>query len=495
MIVYVTLFAFVLLILYLWHVNNALSAIPDDVARLAGKPFTEEFARETYKRIESDPIDFAKHLPPKTGRRYIVTGGTGFLGKWTVFHLLQRGESPTSIRVVDLRPPTSLWANDFRGPQRLQVLQDATAKVGFEAGDVTDPQSILRAFEAPWAGDVKDAPLTVLHCAAVIRHWETADIFYPRCSKVNVEGTKNVLDAAKAVGASILIATSSGSVGVRRPYLWARPWERHGKFFAQVFGDDTKGLPEKKEEFFSNYPYSKWMAEQFVLDADDKTGGMRTGAIRPGNGIYGGGGDFTVGTYLTHNGGPQWIDHIIQNFISVSNAVLAHLLYEKRLIDLEKSSNLPDIGGRAFIVTDPNPAIRFGDIYTLLPLTALSKPKFFRIPPITLFVMSHLVEGYSRLQYYLNWLPEIEQPLCMLTPALFSASCVHTVLDDSAARAAPEAGGLGYRAPVTTAEGLCMQVLEFNKNLENIGSAGIEGGASGVKGAVEKVAVAAPKKM
>lgn len=129
-------------------------------------------------------------------------------------------------------------------------------------------------------------------------------MFYPRCAKVNVEGTQNILVAAKAAGADILISTSSSSVGVRKPHLWPAPWQRYGKYYAQVFGDKTKGLPEKKDEFFSNYPYSKWTAEQFVKDADEK-GGMRTGSIRPGNGIYGGGGDYTVGTYLQHGGGPS----------------------------------------------------------------------------------------------------------------------------------------------------------------------------------------------
>lgn len=77
MLAYIALITAFLLSLYLWHVNRALSGTPDDVASLAGKPYTKEFVRETYERIKKEPIDFKKALPPKTGRRYIITGGTG----------------------------------------------------------------------------------------------------------------------------------------------------------------------------------------------------------------------------------------------------------------------------------------------------------------------------------------------------------------------------------------------------------------------------------
>ena len=168
----------------------------------------------------------------------------------------------------------------------------------------------------------------------------------------------------------------------------------------------------------------------------------------------------------------RWIPHIVQNFVSGSNVVYAHMLFEQRLLEQSKFPKRPDIGGRAFVVTDPNPPIHFSDLYTVLEQCA-----------------------YSRLQYHVGFPPELPIPLCMLTPPLFAASSTHTLLDDSVARAAPEDGGLGYRPPITTAEGLCMQVLEFNRNLEQTGREGMQDGVSSVKEAIEMAAVPAPKKL
>lgn len=54
---------------------------------------------------------------------------------------------------------------------------------------------------------------------------------------------------------------------------------------------------------------------------------------------------------------------MIGNFIYVENAAVAHLLYEQRLIELSNGGTNPDIGGQAFIVTDPNPPPTYGDVY------------------------------------------------------------------------------------------------------------------------------------
>jgi hypothetical protein len=181
--------------------------------------------------------------------------------------------------------------------------------------------------------------------------------------------------------------------------------------------------------------------------------------------------------------------------VSASNVVLAHLLYERRLITLEKPSKLPDIGGRFFNVTDPNPAIRFQDLYLTLEQNADSKPKFTLVPPLPFFLMSYLIEVYDRAVYFFTILPELPQPLCMLTPALFGASNVHAVIDDSVARKAPEEGGLGYRAPMTTADGLCTQVLEFNRTLKETGKDALDDEAKTPKAKIERAAIPAPKKI
>lgn len=498
MVLYYVLGAVLAIALYFRHVNDSMAGTPDVVKPFAVKPFTEEQIKRRYQEVQAEGHTFSRHLPPKTGRRYIVSGGAGYLGKWAVLHLIQRGESPSAIRIIDIRDPVAIIAHDeVRGADKFneyEPLRRACASVQFIKTDITNAQSVREAFEAPWPADVKDRPLTVFHCAALIRHWERAAVFLPRQAPVNVDGTRNVIAAAKAAGATVLISTSSSSVGVRRANFWLWPWQRWATNLAQVISDDSPNLPKSKNEFFSNYSYTKFLAEGHVRAADEKStkGGLRTGIIRPGNGIYGPGGDFTAGTYLRLGGGPRyvhyqryvsshrrsqkiltrdsWIYHVIQDFINVENCMLAHLCYEACLINLASSKPgdkpLPDIGGQSFFVTDPKPTVRFSDVYRPLEVLATTKIKFTRIPPIALFPMAHLLEWYDVLSYYVAALPQLQFPLRLLQPALFFVSNVHTIVDDSRARAKPQDGGIGYNPPIDTLSGLCFQIGEWNKNVE-----------------------------
>lgn len=171
--------------------------------------------------------------------------------------------------------------------------------------NVTDKFSVSDAFSRKWPENVASLPLTVFHTAAVIRPTDRLKVFLPLCRNVNVEGTKNMLDAAKRAGASCLIATSSGSVCIHRPNFWTAPWTRMPKLLTQVISDSTP-LPKKHEEFFGNYAVTKIEAERIVRAADDPGSNFRTGCIRPANGVYGVGDTSATitGTYLRRGGNP-----------------------------------------------------------------------------------------------------------------------------------------------------------------------------------------------
>jgi hypothetical protein len=71
-------YAFIgLLALYLFRLNQLLKAIPSEVRKLSGSRWTTEQLKETYDRLAIHPIEYTDQLPPKLGRRYIVTGGSG----------------------------------------------------------------------------------------------------------------------------------------------------------------------------------------------------------------------------------------------------------------------------------------------------------------------------------------------------------------------------------------------------------------------------------
>jgi nucleoside-diphosphate-sugar epimerase len=132
----------------------------------------------------------------------------------------------------------------------------------------------------------------------VINPSERAESLLYRCSAVNTNGTINVLNAAKASGADVFIATSSGSVDMRRVGFWIAPWTQWPRRFVQTVGKvDTSAPLRSHKEYFGNYAVSKAAAEKAVINANSPT--FKTGCIRPANGIYGNRYDHTLGTYMS----------------------------------------------------------------------------------------------------------------------------------------------------------------------------------------------------
>lgn len=219
------------------------------------------------------------------------------MGNWIASHLLARGEDPAAIRILDLQSP------------RQQLLDQG---VVFIQTNITDKKAVSSAFSQPWPSSrsIDQLPLTVYHTAAVIRFSERHRALLPLSTSVNVDGTRNVLEAARAAGASCFIATSSGSVGLRLPSFWIAPWEKIPKGLVQVLRDRTDGQPKQHGQFFGNYAVSKFEAEMMVRSADDPRSKFRTGCIRPANGVYGVGADNSasvLGLYLRSGGNPTYV--------------------------------------------------------------------------------------------------------------------------------------------------------------------------------------------
>lgn len=472
----------VLLLLYFRHLNRVLGSTPGEAARAAHKPWAEKELRETYQKVKQAPVDVRKHLPPKQSRRYIITGGSGLVGGAIAQHLVARGEDLDAIRIVDVRRPTPDVAGGVRRSAEL-------SRLNFETADITNPDSINRAFSVPWPSSVAERPLTVFHTAATIRFAERAKDQLPFSEEVNVIGTKNVLAAAKAAGTSVFVSTSSGSIAIRRVNFWVWPWQRFPKRFFQTIRDADYDMTRPHDTYFGNYPVSKATAERLVRAADDPASNFRTGAIRPASGVYGSSQDNTVGSYMRRGGVADWIAHIVNPFVYAENVSLAHLLLERYLVEPARSAaggEPVDIGGSAYTVTDPNPPIRYGDVARLL-YTLLDSPvKFVAVPPALMFVVSHLVEAYALCQfrYFGRVLPPLKGDLAVLQPALFAICCVHLFYDDGEARKRPEEGGLGYRGPWTSMEAMCQQAAVWNEEWKV--RAGKEEKREGVAGEVQE---------
>lgn len=265
-----------LALVYLINLNRLLRSTPEQFRQLT-EPWTREQIIETHERLAQKPIttaSYSAHLPPKLNRRYIVTGGSGMVGGYIVLQLLERGQPPESIRIVD-----------FQAPHRSDMAEGPAAAVSFHKVDISSAQQTDAAFAAPWPASVASLPLTIFHSAAVIIPSARSQLVSGFCDAVNVGGTANILAAARRVGADIFISTSSASIAIRPVELW-RGWSEP-RYFAQML-DETDffaGPLRPHREFFGNYPYSKARAERLVCGANGPE--MRTGSIRPANGVYG----------------------------------------------------------------------------------------------------------------------------------------------------------------------------------------------------------------
>ncbi len=156
----------------------------------------------------------------------LVTGGAGFIGGHLVEALLARGEE---VRVYDLKADE---ASDLRA-------QGAQ----FVVGDILDREGLLSAMEGCER---------VFHLAALLDLWQRDQSVYQR---INVEGTRNVLESALEMGVSRLVHTSSattigeaeGELGteetVRRPYFLSRYEE--SKYLGEQVATELckRGLP------------------------------------------------------------------------------------------------------------------------------------------------------------------------------------------------------------------------------------------------------------
>jgi len=383
-----------------------------------------------------------------------------------VNHLLTRGEDPENIRILDIRAPT-----------RTDLTQEPGKLVEFIQTDVTDEASVIAGFTKTWPHMAsRDSDITVFSTVASIRFYEKHPTLVPLSAKVNVTGLENVIKGSLACGATILIATSTGAVGVRCTRFLLAPWESEPKLFTQLLRDGGNESTWPHHTFFSNYAYTKIIGETRVLDADKSSGAggktLRTGAIRPGDGIYGVGGDRFIEYHLKNpDTRISWISTTLHHFISVENCSLAHLCYEQRLVELEHGGGNPDVGGRSFIVTDAGPPISFGNCYGTIEV--LGNVRFRVLSPSLMLLLAHIIQMYYLATHFLlqsrnvllrevgDFLPRIPHRIIDLQPSIWNTASRHIIIDSSNARAHPQEGGLGYEPFGTSLEGICQLVLDY----------------------------------
>jgi sterol-4alpha-carboxylate 3-dehydrogenase (decarboxylating) len=182
---------------------------------------------------------------------YLVIGGSGFVGRHIVQALLARGDSVSVFDIVQRYHDTPFYSGDI---SEEGSISDALKKV----------YVTLSSLLVVKANGSQSGATCIIHTASPM-HGVKDDALYWR---VNVDGTKAVIDAAIACGVPKLVFTSSAGV---------------------VFsGADLINIDERApapERALDAYNESKATAEAMVLAANGKNG-LLTVALRPA-GIFG----------------------------------------------------------------------------------------------------------------------------------------------------------------------------------------------------------------
>jgi len=71
--------AVILVVWWLYRINQNLTSLPPEVLKLSAEEWTDEQIRSAWKKFEREGHNFVKYLPPKQNRRYVVVGGSGQL--------------------------------------------------------------------------------------------------------------------------------------------------------------------------------------------------------------------------------------------------------------------------------------------------------------------------------------------------------------------------------------------------------------------------------
>jgi ornithine--oxo-acid transaminase len=174
---------------------GALDTVLSDCGSAAGGSWStvRQIATATLKRRAGHEIPEAPKIPASNGEIHaahpavrndicLVTGASGFIGG----HLAQR--------LVKEGLPVRCLVRTTSDTAQLDKLD-----VELAVGDLTDPQSLTRA-----AAGCRH----VFHCGAMVSDWGTA----AEIAAVNVDGTRNLLEAATSAGVKRVVHVSSTDV-------------------------------------------------------------------------------------------------------------------------------------------------------------------------------------------------------------------------------------------------------------------------------------------
>lgn len=267
--------------------------------------------------------------------KILITGATGYIGNKLALEAAARNYI-VHILVRDIQS------------KHLPIHPNI---IGFK-GDVTDKKSVLAAMQ----GCTK-----VIHAAAITKMWDKdSSIFY----KVNVEGTRNILDAALECGVKKLVYTSTGAV---------------------IGPSDKNPMNENDPRltaFENDYEISKHWAEELVKEYSRK-GLFAVIVSAPrvyGPGLFTGGNVFERLLRKILSMGMAFVpscENVLANYAFVDDVITGHFLA------LDKG-----LGGEKYILGGEN--ISYTTFFNTVKKYAGKKIRLIRVPKNLLLAWSFL---------------------------------------------------------------------------------------------------------
>ena len=245
---------------------------------------------------------------PKTGAKYVIIG-VGFVGVNLVKKLLERGE--TNIKCFDIAPK-----NPFEGNPHVEYIR----------GDVTKLDSVK--------GALKGAH-TVYATFAIIRFWERLSFQASLSERINIMGTRNVIQACQDCGVKNLVQTSTSNV-------FAAPCHNN----QDMTEENSPYVERDTKSCINHYGWTKAQAEKDVIAANGVKG-VKTISVRPCSGVFGVNDKTLIERFVTSRLMVVTFPRDRIDWVFVENVVLGHLKAEARLND-----NASKTSGQAYNINN-----------------------------------------------------------------------------------------------------------------------------------------------
>ena len=352
----------------------------------------------------------------------LVTGGAGFVGA-AIVQSLNAKHPECRITVLDIRLP----------PQ-----QDRIADVAYYRADVTSAEETSEALD-------QIRPQVVIHTAGVVpplsaRYSRASDA---RIFTINVEGTRNVMAASRAVGVSAFVLTSSCTVVTDAlDFELHNVDERLPRFTQSLSYGESKVSPRRGcvrvspcRIFLTDARDFQAEAERIVLEGSDES--LPACAIRPS--VTFGLGDPnclpTMYACIARRETPFIIGSgdNLYDFTFIDNVADAHVLATENLLSSGTAA------GEAFFITNGEPVF-FRDF--CLAVWA----EFGHLPAFEVRIPECVAWGAGFALEWISWLTG--KPIGLCRGSVYDALRTRYLNIDKARKT------LGYMPRVGLAEGL-----------------------------------------